>query len=338
MPAGHYERGPVIPWTQEEYEIAWNHRHLKPSEVVPLIPGRSKKSVGNHVQIFKKLTAEDIAFLEENRTEMICKDIDEERGLYPATAVKYYRMRGLPHLHRPNSHRKEEIATLKKYAGKLKYREIADMLGVDEPRIRNLASKLGLETKFVYTKELQGEILQKLDEGQTIQEVAESIGKTEGSVKIMLRNNGYYDYLDKSMHSIYYTTGPEQYIMDKLSEAFGISFPEKSPDNRMYYWGIIPPYEVDIPFELNGHLFAIEYDGEWWHKDRKDMDNKKEAMLRAKGYNFFRLSSWMHKHGQFETFEPAVNVLIQSIENIIQTEKRSTTSKSIPELAQGRSE
>lgn len=338
MATGHYERKPITPWTVEEYKIVWKNRELSRKELSSLLPERTVKSVANHRLAFRKLTDEDIKFLENNRETMLCKDIDTERDLYKGTARKYFLMKGLRHMHRPNSYTKKEIETLKKHAGKKTYQEIADILGVDEPRIRNMASYEGIETKFVYTKELQESILQDIADGKTIKEVAESIGKTEDSVKIMLRNKGHWKYLEPSVHSIYHVNNTERYIMDAIEKEFGVKFPDKNPDTYDYYWGIIPPYEIDMPFEINGHKFAVEYDGEWWHKDKKDIDEIKTQMIIDKGYNFFRLSSWMHDHNKLETLNSVLEILFQSIRNIIRTKECSTTIESDSEKSQNTSE
>lgn len=317
MPTGEYKRKPIIPWTKEEYLIVWKNMGLPNKEVRDLLPGRSRKSVENHLLSFRRLEKEDIDFLNDNREEMTVKEMDTERNLVQGTSMRFFKMKGLRYIHSPRAYRKHEIDTLKKYAGLKKYSEIANILGVSESRVRNMASAEGIETKYRYTLEVQKDILNKIDDGYSVKEAADSIGKTEDSVKVMLRKNGYHKYLDKSIHSVYHTTKPEKIIMEALEEEFGLKFPEKSPENREFYFGIIPPYEVDIPFEIDGHLFAIEYDGVFWHKDRKELDKKKEELLIKKGYNFFRLSSWMHHWSYDDTFDPVINVLIQSIKNII---------------------
>lgn len=332
MPSGYYERTGQKEWTPKEFRIVWDNLHEFPKTIQTMLDDRSLKSIRNVCLAFRRLTQEDIQFLEDNRLKMICVDMDKERGLCKGTAVKYFKMKELYHMHRPNSYTPEEIAYLEKYAHVKSYVQIAKELNTNESRVRNLASKIGIDKRAIYTKETIQDILKRIDSGETIQSIANSLNKTVISVKGALRRNGYNEYAQnkKSINSIYYVTKPEQYIMDAITRRFSVDFPQRSFENRNYYWGIIPPYEVDIPFVLNGKKFAIEYDGEWWHQDRKESDKEKEFLLRDKGYYFFRISSWMHDHTKIETLEPVVNILLQSIENIAFSEETSTTIERTP--------
>lgn len=317
MPTGHYERKPIKDWTKEEYEIIWNERFNFPKNVMELITDRSLKSVKHVMYSFRKITKEHEEYLMGHRLINTTKEMDKKFSFPAGTCTRYFLMKDLDYVQRKNSYRKDEIDTLKKYAGQKTYQEIADIVGTTEPRIRNLASKLEINTKFIWTKEIQQEVLSYIEDGKSLEEISNIIGKSVNSIKVMLRSKGHINYLEKKDSSIYHTTLPEKYIMDKISSEFNIVFPEKNQENYNYYFGIIYPYEIDIPFEINGHKFAIEYDGEWWHKDRKELDDKKEKIIKEKGYNFFRVSSWMHKYHDLSTLDGVIEIIIQSIKNII---------------------
>lgn len=55
----------------------------------------------------------------------------------------------------------------------------------------------------------------------------------------------------------------------------------------------IGPYCVD--FYLPGFRAVVEVDGTYWHKGRKDKDDRKDTYLRACGYQVFRFDEWALK-------------------------------------------
>lgn len=317
MPSGYYERFPVKEWTQEELEFIWNNKDKKPKYFSDYISDRSVKSIKHILYSFQKITEEIEDFLLENRLTIVAANIDKKFELPQGTAHKYFLMKNLEYLHRPNGYRKEEIELIEKLAGFKTYQEIADILNVSESRVRNLASKKGYKKKIRWTDDLKSKVFNMLENKNSLESISKEINKPVNSIKVMLRKEGYEDYIELKKSSKYHISLPEKIIMDRISKEFNIVFPKKNRENNDYYYGIIPPYEIDIPFELNGYKFAIEHDGEWWHRDKKDLDLEKEKLIKEKGYFFFRISSNQYKYNDLSTLDSILDILVQAIKNII---------------------
>lgn len=328
-------------FTQEELLIIWLNRFKKNSkQMTELIPDRTPKSIKHVLWRFKRITEEDEVFMQEQALHMTAKEIDEERNLPITTSSSYFRMKGMDYLLRPESYTKTELDTFHKHKGTKTYKEIAEMLGVSEKRIIQMAYILGVKTKFVWTEDKVTDVVSRLDRGETIEDVAKYYGRKRQAILVLLRKEELYDYIPESYSSKYTASKPELYIMARIEEEFGVSFPKKCRENAAYYWNIIPPYEVDIPFYIDGEKFAIEYNAAHWHSEEinKERDKEKKELLIQKGFHYFCITSTMHKHNNMKSMDPVLDKLCESVRNILKTKKRSTTIESIPEPAQGRSE
>lgn len=307
-------------YTKIELQILWENRFKRNSkQMTELIPERSQRSLKNTLGRLRSVSDEDEDFLLKNALLYPASEIDTIRSLPRTTSATYYLLKGIKHMKNPFSYSKKELEVFHEHKGNLTYKEIAILLNTTEPRIRNMAYNLGIKTKFIWTKELINESAKLLDEGKSIEEVAEHFGRERESILVMLRLNDLYEYIPESFSSKYTASRPELYIMKKLENEFGINFPKKCRENANYYWGIIPPYEVDIPFYINGEKFAIEYNATHWHsdEDRKIRDEEKEVLLKEKGFHYFRFTSDMHKHNNFKSMDPTLDILCQSIREII---------------------
>ena len=307
-------------WSEEELLILWLRRFDNTNkELAELLGDKTPKAVRHITGGFKQVTEEDEAYIKENISFIYHYDIDDHLNLPKGTSSRYARAFGLKYVMRKNGITKYEVDTLKKYQDTHTYNEIADMLGTTEPRIRNLASNLGLWKKFEWTESKVNKVLSLLDSGKTLEETGNEFGKSAHSIRVMLNLKGHYDYLPFSIDSPYHASGPEEYIMNYLSNEFGVVFPKKNRENKDYYWGIIPPYEVDIPFELNGHKFAIEHDATYWHSDavRISNDIKKEKLLKEKGYYYFVITDKMYKKHKIESMDPVLKKICDQIKQII---------------------
>ena len=76
-------------------------------------------------------------------------------------------------------------------------------------------------------------------------------------------------------------------------------------NNFSYNWSI------DISFCIHGQKFAIEYDGEYWHKGRRDVDKRKSSELLDAGFIVIRIreanlpSLYIQSPSYYEIFVPA---------------------------------
>lgn len=76
---------------------------------------------------------------------------------------------------------------------------------------------------------------------------------------------------------------------------------------------IIAPYEIDIPLVIINKKtnkiikYAVEYNGDVWHKDRKEMDKYKELKLNELGWKYFALEYHSNSGDITERFKQAIN-------------------------------
>lgn len=307
-------------WSEEELLILWLRRFDNTNkELAELLGNKTPKAVRHITGGFKQVTEKDEVYIKENISFIYHYDIDVHLNLPKGTSSRYARAFGLKHVMRKNGITKHEIDTLKKYQDSHTYNEIADMLGTTEPRIRNLASNLGLWKKFEWTEDKINKVLSIIDSGKTIEDSANYFNKPSSAVRAMLNLRGYHEYVPESYASVYTASRPEEYIMNYLSNEFGIVFPKKNRENKDYYWGIIPPYEVDVPFELNGHKFAIEHDGTYWHSSSDSIKNdiKKEKLLKEKGYHYFVITDKMYKHNNLKSMDLVLEKICDEIKQTI---------------------
>lgn len=324
-------------FTKEELIIVWLNRFEKNNkQLAEIIPNRTPKSIKHVLGRFRKIAPEDEIFLVENAETLTAREIDAKRNLPPSSSSSYFKMRGIEYLLRPESYTKNEIDTFNQYKGEKTYKEIAGILGVTEKRIIGMAHNFKMKTKFVWTEDKVEDVVSRLDRGEAIEAVAEAYGRKRQAVIVLLRKKGLYKYIPKSYSNKYVASKPELYIMNRIEQEFGIVLPKKCRENADYYWGIIPPYEVDIPFYIGNHKFAIEYGASYWHNSdtSKERDNKKKELLIEKGFHYFSLTSDMHKHGNLKTMDPILDNLCEFIKNdVLKTKERSTTSESITSVS-----
>ena len=306
--------------TQEELIIIWLNRFKRNSrQMAELIPDRTPKALKHVMSKMKKITEDGERFLMEERLSKPVKELDTLLGYVRGTSSLYFRMKGVTFLLKPTSYSKHEIDTFLKHKSSLTYQEIADILGLTESRIRNMAYNLGIQTKFVWTKDKVDDVVSRLEKGESVESIANVYERKREAILVLLRKENLYQYIPESYASKYTASRPEKFIMKRLSDEFGVVFPEKNRDNAEYYWGIIPPYEVDIPFYIDGHKFSIEYNAAYWHEGRESTDSIKKQLLEEKGFHHFIYSSDMHKHSNFRSMEKELDKICLEIKNILQS-------------------
>lgn len=306
--------------TKEELIIIWLNRFNRNSkQMAELIPDRTPKALKHVIGKMKKITDKDESFLIDQRLYKSVKDLDLLLGYPRGTASLYFRMKELDFLVRPESYSKKEIDTFLENKETITYQAIADLLEVSESRIRNMAHNLEMQTKFIWTKEKVADVVSRLEKGEQVESIAEFYGRKREAILVLLRKENLYEYIPKSYASKYTASRPEKVIMKRLSDEFGVNFPEKNRENAEYYWGIIPPYEVDIPFYINEHKFSIEYNAAYWHEGREAVDLIKKKLLEEKGFHHFIFSSDMHKHSNFNSMKSKLDEICLTINNILQS-------------------
>lgn len=322
--------GYFVPWTKEELSILWNNKEKSIKEIQKLIPSKTHSSVKNFKGNFSRLTDEKIEFILSNYQQVAPTDMDKELGLTKGTSRNVLILHNKEALFREGSATRKEVETIQSLIGAKTFSEIAKELNTTPTRIRNMASKLGLHAQRHFSDEEKGSIFSSYANGETLKSIAESLFTTQHMVKSILMQNGF---IGDNKSSIYNVSSVEDFIMKNISSEFGVVFPDKSdPANKDFYWGIIPPLEVDIPFSIDGVNFAIEYNSDWWHKDRGDKDKHKKELLESMGYYFFTITSNDHIYHKPETMQPVLNMLYQAIRQIVKKEKeRSTTIENIVE-------
>lgn len=54
----------------------------------------------------------------------------------------------------------------------------------------------------------------------------------------------------------------------------------------------------------------IEYDGDYWHKDKKDIDKKRDSFLKSKGYKILRILDSEYRKNKGIILNECINFLI----------------------------
>lgn len=307
-------------WTQEELLVVWLNRFTKNSkQLAELIPERTARSVKNVKGKFKKINPEHEDYIKRNSALEPSRLIDEKFGFPPETTSLYVRMKDLPYVMRVDGFTKEEKEAIEKYRDTHTHKEIAEMVDSNPDRIRNLASKTGLLKKFVWTEDKINNVLSELDKGKTLEEAGSIYNRTENAVRVMLNLNELYEYIPESYASRYTASRPEEYIIERLNKEFNLSIPKKCRENKDYYWGIIPPMEVDVPFYINGEQFAIEHDATHWHSspNRIKNDELKKELLLEKGFHYFKITDKMYKHNNLKSMDPVLDKICDEIREIL---------------------
>ena len=99
------------------------------------------------------------------------------------------------------------------------------------------------------------------------------------------------------------TSKPEQELIKMIQNEYGI-------DN------CVPAYPVgkalfDCLLKINGVMIDVEYDGLYWHKDRKDVDRRRNYWLVKQGYKVFRvLGNIKDDMPPIEMIRDGVNLLL----------------------------
>lgn len=305
-------------WTKEELEVIWENRFkLTSPKIAELLPGRTKKSVKHIFTKFRKITPEIEIKLRKQAGKKVSNEIDKELGLDVSTASNYYTLKDIEHMSKSTSYSRYELEYFKKNRWDMKYKDIADHLGVSEKRIINMAHNLDLQTKFVWTDDKIANVISRLENGESIESIEESYKRPEGSILRMLNQNKLYEYVPHSYSNRHVASKPEQYIIDYLNDRFDAGIPEKNAENRKYYWGVIPPYEIDVPFYINGEKFAIEHHALYWHEGREEQDQKKKEIIENKGIHYFEINDSMYNRMKLETMDTVLNKISKEVEMIL---------------------
>lgn len=305
-------------WTKEELETIWENRFkLSSPKIAELLPGRTKKSVKHIFTKFRKVTDEIEHELIRLSSKKVASEVDKELELPPSTASNYYILKDLEYMSKPTSYSKYEVEYFKNNRWEMKYKDIANHLGVTEERIINMAYNLGLQTKFVWTPDRVIDVLKRLDKGESFEEVEKVYKRPEGSIVRMLNLKGFHEYVPHSYANKNVASKAEQHIIDYLNKRFDVNIPEKNAENRDYYWNIIPPYEIDVPFYIDGEKFAIEHHGLYWHRETGKKDSKKKQLIIDKGFHFFLIDDSMYKRHDYETMDTVLNKISEEVEMIL---------------------
>lgn len=117
--------------------------------------------------------------------------------------------------------------------------------------------------------------------------------KTKQASKERMLNGGALKAMLAS--SINITSKPQK----KLFEMVFSLFPETQLEYKIF--------NKSLDIAIVNHKIDIEFDGEFWHKDRKDSDNKRDELLESNGWHVLRYSKL-----------PKLGVLHGDIEAILQ--------------------
>ena len=192
------------------------------------------------------------------------------------------------------SYSQNEIELMTKYYPKYGRKYMANLLGTTEMKIRVMASKLGLKRNYQYSEQEEQEIISDYKNGLKPYELADKHNRSIHAIESFLSRRGLNNI--HNVNSPYYISQPEKYMIDYITKALNIKVPDKeNPDNRSYYYKVVDNYEIDLPLYINGYKFAIEYDGDYWHKDFIHDELKNTALQKA-GYIVFRVTSKDHNN------------------------------------------
>lgn len=306
--------------TTDELNIVWLTRFNATSkEISKMLPNRSFRSTKHLVTKLRKVKPEDEKYIKENLYSKPAPVIDDILGIDRGTTGLYCRIKGLEYVSKPNGTTQREIDILKKYQDVYTYQEIADKFGYTEPRVRNLASNLGLWKKFEWTDKRITKAIELIESGKSLADVDNYFERNEGATRAMLNINGLHQYVPYSIDSVYHASKPEVYIINRINKEFNTDIPEKIRENQEYFWGVIPPYEIDVPFYIGKHKFAIEYHAMHWHSSEKvkENDRRKKDILIAKGFNYFLITDDMYARHNLSNMDPVLDEICNKIREII---------------------
>ncbi len=192
------------------------------------------------------------------------------------------------------SYSETEIKLMKQYYPTHGRKYMADLLGVSEMRIRVMASKLNLKRDYQYSDEEENNITEDYKNGMSPYELSIKYNRTVHAIESFLSRRKLNNI--HNVNSPYYISQPEKYMISYITEKLNIKVPDKEDiNNRDYYYKVVDNYEIDLPLYINGYKFAIEYDGEFWHKNT-EKDDIKTKRLQEEGYIVFRISSKDHNN------------------------------------------
>lgn len=307
-------------YTQEELAIIWENKNkLNSNQFKTLLPNRTAKAVKHVKGKLNKIT-DDI----ENKIVKLSafypsREIDKRLDIDGGASSLYLDLKGIYHAKKRTEYTPYEIAYFINYREDKIYKEIAKELGKTEKWVIGMAYNLNLQTKFVWTEDKIDKIKKMIDEGNSLEEAGALYNKSGKAVRVMLNQKGLHEYVPHSIHSIYHPSRPERHIINSVNNRFKLNIPEKNRDNADYYWGIIPPYEVDIPFYIDGYKFAIDHRGNHWHSDSKVKENDtiKDRMLKDLGYHTYIIDENMYDRTKINTMNPILEYIFYDIERIL---------------------
>lgn len=306
--------------TEDELKLVWLSRfNGTVKEISKLLPNRSFRSTKHLVTKLRKIKPEHEVYIKENIYSSPAPVIDDVLNLDGGTTGLYCRIKGLKYTSKSNGTTQREIDILKKYQDFYTYQEIADNFGYTESRVRNLASNLGLWKKFEWTEKRIKKVIELINSGKTLEEIDEYFERNPGATRVMLNLNNLHEYVPYSEDSVYHASKPEVYIINRINQEFNTNIPEKNRENQEYFWGVIPPYEIDIPFYINKHKFAIEYHAKHWHSSEKVKENDriKKQILEENDFHYFLITDEMYARHNLSNMDPILDKICNKIRETI---------------------
>lgn len=100
------------------------------------------------------------------------------------------------------------------------------------------------------------------------------------------------------------TSKPQMELYEKLKEIYG----ECELNKGCVY------YSLDCVIAVNGVKIDIEFDGEYWHRNREQQDYVRDKFIKSQGYKIIRIK------GNRQI--PNDNVLIEAIDTLINTNRK----------------
>ncbi len=218
---------------------------------------------------------------------------------------------------RSNSWSEKEIEFVKLYYPTLGRKETAKRLGISETRVRVLAHELGIKRDYQYTDDEAEDIMLSYLFGETVHSIATRYNRTTQAIYNFLYRREIQN--PENTCSPYYVTSTERYIIDYLNQHLNANIPDKTKEeNRSYFWNVVKDYEIDVPVYIDNFKFAIEYDGQIWHENKKDHDIKKDKALRKAGFIVYRIKSEDHKNNYYDltSMNPILDDIVEEIKII----------------------
>lgn len=282
-------------------EIIFIRENLNQSnEELAIALKRTPKSIKHTRNKLAKITDEVIDYIRKNAKCMSTGEMEKELSLEPSTVrlactlydIELSKSKSL-------TWTDDEIEKLKSIYPTKGVKETAREMDMSETRIRVMASKLGLKRDYAYSEEEQETIIKDFLSGKAVCEIANEKGRTTQAIYNLLYRKGIDN--PESTSSRYYVTAPERYIINFFNKQMDAGIPDKTKyENRKYFWGIVGRYEIDIPIYKDGKRYAIEYNGEHWHKGKEESDNKKYEALRKAGFKVFVIDSKDHGNNYYD--------------------------------------